>query len=193
MRVQRRESKTTKRCDNKSRGLAQTFRSAALGTSHGVILWRRDPPARAGAERSLCAPKRSTQPVHPQDRRLVEIIKPETRPRPLVRRTHQPSLHRIIVHVIQFLEALLFAINTLPPNRGHDARQYNAWSLSSYTRTTTRRANALRQPANFVRPEPIWLCNAGDCVVSCLPVAGFTPTATVVFARASAGRSRIIR
>ncbi len=39
------------------------------------------------------------------------MVKPETRPRVLVRRIDQPALHRVTVHVPQLLQTLSFTVN----------------------------------------------------------------------------------
>ena len=51
----------------------------------------------------------SSQSVHAEDRCILQEIKPPARPRPIPRGTDQAALHRIVVHVIQFLLAFLFA------------------------------------------------------------------------------------
>ena len=57
----------------------------------------------------LCLRSRNT--IHGQNGPVLQVVKPPTGPRPATRLGNQTSLHRIIVHVIEFFEPLLLAPN----------------------------------------------------------------------------------
>src|SRR6202166_5374430 len=70
--------------------------------------------------------------IHPHWPRLVEKIEAITAPAPILRCRRQPSLHRIAVHIAQFLHSLLLCPNieimepSLPERRArrHLAKQF---------------------------------------------------------------------
>src|SRR6266568_8162364 len=67
-------------------------------------------PWRAGADLSVqvCASLGLLiEPIHPQHRRVLKVVKPEAGRLPLIRRVHQASLHGIAMHVAELLQALL--------------------------------------------------------------------------------------
>src|SRR6266568_978671 len=67
-------------------------------------------PWRAGADLSVqvCARRgQLIEPIHPQHRRVLKVVKPEAGPLPLFRRGDQASLHGIAMHVAELLQALL--------------------------------------------------------------------------------------
>lgn len=57
----------------------------------------------------MCANSGSGKAVDGQDGRVLKVVEPRARPRPLVRGGDQAALHRVAVHVFQLLQTLLLA------------------------------------------------------------------------------------
>lgn len=91
--------------------LAQTLLSGVCMFPKGPLLIPLRRLARSAALRAAKQDTHSNEFVHYQNRSIIQIVEPETRPGPLARRTHQPSLHRIAMYVKEFFQALSLAIH----------------------------------------------------------------------------------